>query len=327
MLHLDIEGRFIEPITGHEGARLISSDELPIFLKRKIVLPKAVTDVFIWVHGWQTDETQAVSNARRLFAHLEAWFLQQGHRYSKLGVIVPAFVAVHWPSTSTHGLIGYRRIRDRAKKMTTSGEAAFFLASLLGYLDAENERSTKHKVLAARGGFYLHCIGHSFGGRFLASAIQAAAKPTGSARKLLAAAHRDTGFPFNVDSLLVLQMAAGARTFSTEFSYLLGRGPLCGPIVLTYSTGDRALCRWHRLSEWEAGIGCGGAIEPKERIGSIPLRPVDTTYTPSDFSKDITNVDASHVFSKGPWVEGSHSDFWHDETFHLIASVVEQVRL
>ena len=325
MLYLDKYGRFFEPITGGNKSRLISPDELPTFLKRKIVLPKAVTDVFVWVHGWQTSEAHAVANAKRVFANLESWLVEQSRRYPKLGVVVPAFVAVHWPSTSTHGAIGYRRIRDRAKKMTTSGTAAFFLASLLGYLDANNERTKGHKVLLARGGFYLHCIGHSFGGRFLAAAIQAAAKPAVSARKLLAPALRDTGLPFNVDSLSVLQMAAGAKSFGGEFSYLLGTGPLCGPVVLTHSAGDRALCQWHRLIEGETGIGCEGAVEPKKRIGSIVLKPVDTPYLISDFSKDITNVDASQVFAKGPWIEGAHSDFWHAETFHLLASVVEQV--
>jgi len=327
MLYLDKKGRFIDGVGNSSTSRPISASELPIFLKRKIVLPKKVTDVFVWLHGWQNDEARAVSTAKRLFANLDSWLKSHRDRYPRLGgVVVPAFVAVHWPSTSSPGLVGYRRIRNRAQSMTTKGEAEFFLASLLGYLDAGNERSTRRKVLRARGGFYVHCLGHSFGGRFLTAAIKVAAKPTAQTRKLLAAAHRKTPFEFNVDSLCVLQMAAPAKAFGSEFSSLLETGPLCGPIVLTYSTKDRALCRWHALTEWQVGIGCNGAVEPKKLIGSIVLRSIDVPYSHSDFSKDITNVDASHLFAKGAGVEGAHSDFWYEETLHLIASIVEQVR-
>ena len=65
-------------------------------------------------------------------------------------------------------------IRNRAKQMTTRGHAASFLASLLGYLDADNKREfdANRKVLVAKDGFYLHCLGHSFGGRFLTAAIK-----------------------------------------------------------------------------------------------------------------------------------------------------------
>jgi hypothetical protein len=209
--------------------------------------------------------------------------------------------------------------------MTTEGEAEFFLASLLGYLDQGNARAPDRKVLRAKAGYYVHCLGHSFGGRFLTAAIKAAAAPTERTRKILAAAHRETGFDFNVDSLCILQMAAGNQAFKNEFSALL-KGPLCGPIILTHSKADKALCTWHTVGEFETGIGCEGALEPRDRIGSITMRPVDEPYSGTDFSKDITNVDASGYYVGGGWVEGAHSDFWHAETLHLIASVVEQVR-
>ncbi len=328
MLYLDETGKFLDSEgKPDEEPRPIESDELPGFLKRSINLPKRVTDVFVWVHGWQNDELRAVSTAKRLFANLDEWFSSEHARYPNLDAVVPAFVAVHWPSNSTPGPRGYRKIRNRAEHVTTEGEAEFFLASLLGYLDGGNVREPSgRKVLRAKDGFYVHCLGHSFGGRFLTAAIRAAAVPTERTRKILAAAHRETGFAFNVDSLCVLQMAAGAEAFGTEFSSLLGTGPLCGPIVLTYSTGDTALCRWHKISEWEAGIGCKGATAPADRIGTIALRPVESPYSKADFSRDITNVDASHLFTQGGWAEGAHSDFWHTETLHLIASVVEQVR-
>jgi hypothetical protein len=327
MLYLDESGRFVDPEGGSPGeTRLIAADELPVFLKGSIALPDHVTDVFVWVHGWQNDELRAVATAKRLFANLADWFTREQARYPHLGTVVPGFVAVHWPSSSLPTLSGYTKIRDRAKRMTTEGEAEFFLASLLGYLDQGNARASDRKVLRSRAGFYVHCLGHSFGGRFLTAAIKAAAAPADRTRKILAAAHRETGFDFNVDSLCVLQMAAGNHTFKTEFSALL-EGPLCGPVVLTHSKADKALCTWHAISESEPGIGCEGAVEPRDRIGSIIMRLVDEPYSDADFSKDITNVDASRYFVGGGWVEGAHSDFWHEETLHLITSVVDKARL
>ena len=325
MLYLNESGHFLDPDTQDEP-RPVGFDELPGFFKRRIKLPPGVTDVFVWVHGWQNDELRAISTAKRLFAALDTWFKREAARYPKLESVVPSFVAVHWPSNSTPGPAGYRKIRNRARSMTTAGVAECFLASLLGYLDESNHRPTNRKVLKAKGGFYIHCLAHSFGGRFIAAAIQAAAEPSAQ-KRVLAAAHRTTRFEFNVDSLCVLQMAAGATSFGKEFSSLLDTGPLVGPIVLTHSESDRALCLWHALSEGgEVGIGCAGAQSPPDRIGSILMQSIEQPYSNSAFSKDLTNVDASSLYTEGGWLEGGHSDFWHEETIHLIASVVEQCR-
>lgn len=325
MFYLEETGQFLDTDTQDEP-RPVGFDELPGFLKRRIKLPPGVTDVFVWVHGWQNDELRAISTARRLFGALDTWFKREAARYPRLGEIVPAFVAVHWPSNSTPGPAGYRKIRKRAKSMTTLGVAEYFLASLLGYLDESNQRPSDRKVLKAKGGFYIHCLAHSFGGRFIAAAIQAAAEPSAQEHKVLAA-HRETRFEFNVDSVCVLQMAAGASSFGKEFGALLDTGPLVGPIVLTHSDSDRALCLWHALGEGgEVGIGCAGAKSPTDRIGSITLQPANQPYSHSAFSKDITNVDASSFYTAGGLVEGGHSDFWHEETLHLVASVVEQCR-
>lgn len=326
MLYLDESGRFIDVgDPDRDDARPVEADELERFLKRSIALPKGVTDVFVWVHGWQNDELRAVATAKRMFANLADWFAREQVRYPRLGTVVPGFVAVHWPSSSLPTLSGYKKVRDRAKDMTMRGEAEFFLASLLGYLDLGNERSPGRKVLRAKDGFYLHCLGHSFGGRFLAAAIKAAATPVAKERKILAA-HRETGVAFNVDSLCVLQMAAGYKAFRSEFEALL-KGPICGPIVLTNSTSDRALCTWHKISEGEPGIGCRGAVEPHDRITSINLHAVDKPYSDTDFSMDLINVNGAEYFTGGGWIEGAHSQFWHAETMHLIASLVEQSRV
>ena len=104
------------------------------FCTERIVRREGTTDFFVWVHGWRNDRTQALGTAQRLFGAIEA-ALRRGNGGDAM---VPSFVAVHWPSQSAPTPAGYARVRDRAAKMTEEGDAEFFLASLLDYLDASN---------------------------------------------------------------------------------------------------------------------------------------------------------------------------------------------
>jgi hypothetical protein len=101
--------------------------------------------------------------------------------------------------------------------------------------------------------------------------------------------------------------------------------PLSGPIVLTHSIHDRALCAWHRVIEREPGIGCRG-VRAGEPHRYVTLKPIELPYSGDDFANDVANVDASGCFQRGGLAEGTHSDFWKNETLHLIASMPEQVR-
>lgn len=320
-LRMNEQGAYIDDQEGPVG-----DGNLARFFMRRVVLPPNVTDVFVWVHGWQNDDERALASAREMFSGLDYRMRNLASMYPRISNYVPAYIAVHWPSMSTPGLVGYTAMRNRAKEMTTKGTAEFLLAALLGYLNTNNHRDDRRKVLRAQAGFYVHCLGHSFGGRFLTAAIKASATPTERVHKVLAAVKRETAHEFTVDSLCVLQMAAPATAFYSEFMALLDDSPLSGPIVLTHTIHDRALCIWHRLSEGQPGIGCKGASSPSTRIGSIALLDASISYPDDAFVMDITNVDASLVFKADEPVVGAHSDFWHPETFHLIASVVEQVR-
>jgi hypothetical protein len=171
--------------------------------------------------------------------------------------MVPAFVAVHWPSQSPVTPKGYATVRDRAAAMTNNGDAEFFLAALFGYLDASNERGAG-KVLRARGGYYVHCIGHSFGCRFLVAAIHAAPRPNartltlfgtlGRPERSTLSARSERLFKFTVDSVCFLQMAAPAWSFADDLTLLVDESPVRGPVVLTHSKHDRANCLWHKLA-------------------------------------------------------------------------------
>jgi hypothetical protein len=153
-LCLNDQGQFLRVPVGSSGiARPVPPGALPGFLRDKIVLRQGTTDVFVWVHGWQNDHARALGTARRLFGSLDAAIRRPG---SAAAGIVPSFVAVHWPSESWPTPKGYATIRDRAAKMTEEGDAEFFLASLLGYLEARNQRFGQgRQLLKTAGGYYV----------------------------------------------------------------------------------------------------------------------------------------------------------------------------
>src|SRR5262245_50856246 len=155
-LYLNENGRFIqvgEDIDGLSDAIEIELRELPDHLKRRVSLQEGVTDVFVWVHGWRNDAKLARATARKLFNGIELVYSKRGAEYPNLTRFKPGFVAVHWPSMSN--VFGYSKIRDRARAMIDKGEAEFFLASLLGYLDRRNQRDSNQKVLRAKGGYFI----------------------------------------------------------------------------------------------------------------------------------------------------------------------------
>ncbi|HYR27627.1 MAG TPA: hypothetical protein VEU30_04135 [Thermoanaerobaculia bacterium] len=329
-LELNDRGAYIRD----DGSQVPVAD-LTSYLHERIVLPKGVTDVFVWVHGWRNDRERAIRTGRRLFNAITVQQKRDTARYPAAAPFVPAFVLVRWPSESNPLPWGYRKIRDRARNLTEKGAAEFFLAALLGYLDHDRAVRT---TLQSAAGFYIHCVGHSFGGRFLTAAIGAAANPESPAtlsllnqigqqqRATLGAA--SSAFQFNVDSLLVFQMAAGSSSFADHLRKLVDEAPIHGPVVLTHSRHDRANCLWHRAGEnGERAIGCEGAREPADRAHGIAFKPLEQDYSRDDlYAHDITNVDANWAFTSGGIAEGAHSDFWWEESIHLLLSVVNHAR-
>lgn len=340
---LNSAGQFIDPGKDYKefsDATIVTEERLPMFLKESVVLPEGVTDVFVWAHGWKTDCFNAVKSGRRIFQGIIDEQRLNAPTYTELRKnFVPAFVLIHWPSESAGDLNGFQLIRDRAAELTTSGYAEFFLASLLGYLDFEKTAAggPSNKLLRARGGFYVHCVGHSFGGRFLTAAVRAARAP--ESPKTLALLEKATrmadrtllgvetsSFEFSVDNLLIFQMAAPESRFATELDSLtdVQSSGLCGPVVLTYSKSDLALQVWHTAAEWEMGIGYSGAKEPINKISRATLLPVEQQYKPSDFCPGrVVNVDASTIFTDKAFPSGSHSDIWYRESMHLLLSLAE----
>ncbi|MGA4843179.1 hypothetical protein [Streptomyces sp. G45] len=329
VLHLDERGRLRASATGAP----VRPDRVAEHLSRVLRVPDRATDLYVYVHGWQTAPDSAVRSATRLLRGAHALASARPGLYAGLaGGYQPWCVVVCWPSSSLPSLAGYRRVRDRAHAMSApgTGHAAHVIGHLLGYLDAHRTDPADPRVLANRNGQYLHLVGHSFGGRFLCEAVQWAADPPGGPRVLGWSTPVDPRRPFTVDSALVFQMAAPRDSFDALFPALFrqdGRpaAPLRGPLVLTHSRWDRATGFWHLRAEAAPGIGHSGAGTAPVPQFSTQLLAVDEPYRRQVLDHRIVNVDAGWRFRGGRTARlspaGAHSDFHHPESSHLLLSL------
>jgi hypothetical protein len=203
------------------------------------------------------------------------------------------------------------------------GQAALVIGKLLGYVDDMRQRPN-NGLLANNKGQYLHLVGHSFGGRLLCEGVQWAARTP----ELMWDVETEREHPFNVDTLLVYQMAAPADCFQNGFPQLVGEkgvkdAPLRGPIVLTHTLHDRALGHWHRRAEGSAAVGYAGAGPTPIPSRNIRLLQEDEPYTRERLDNvNLINVDASWRYKKGKLnPAGAHSDFCYAESAHLMLSL------
>jgi hypothetical protein len=321
VLELGQDGRFIDQYRGREP---VSWPDLSSFLDQAIVIPPDVTDIFVWVHGWRNDKiTKAAGLADQVFRPAERLYQAQPERYPALRRFSPAYILVNWPSSSGPTYWGYKRIRDRAHAMTEHGHASRVLAFLLGYLDRRRGGVAASNVLRLPGGQYLHCVGHSFGGRFLAQAVIDAANPDTAMLPLLPV---NPHYQFTVDNLLVFQMAAPPDIFGGRFGPLLEDAPLQGPVCLTFSRHDQATGLLHAVAEHRRGIGYRGATQPAASVKTIALHRADQPYALADLRSPIVNLDASWRYRRRVPPSGAHSDIGHAESAHLLLSLVDLAR-
>jgi esterase/lipase superfamily enzyme len=314
IVRVDRDGRLLSDGVPVPPARVVA------YLAERLAIPTLTTDIFLFVHGWRNSPGRASAASRRLFSAIWRQYQRTGPRYPALVGFRPYFISVQWPSQSNPFRRGYRRIRDRAHAMTTTGHAAHVLAALLGYLDVNRRRPYLAETLRTSGGQYLHCVGHSFGCRFLGEAIRQAADPPPPPTMWWP---WPLDFPFAVDSFLGIQMAAPTTIFDGPFRALVdGRAPIVGPVALTVSRHDRALSTWHRIAEGGPGLGAVGATG----WPTIPLHHLAQDYAVDEFAK-LTNVDANWLYRHGRFAfSGAHSDIWYPETVHLLLSLADLSR-
>ncbi|WP_369634893.1 hypothetical protein [Nocardia sp. JMUB6875] len=321
MIDLGEDGGLLRP----DGSSVRPAD-VRNFLARQLTIPRKATDIVVFVHGWRNTPTTAEQRARQFFTLLEDRYRGERDRYPGLKGWQGYYVIVRWPSMSNPLPNGYLRIRNRAHAMTTEGRAAQVLGQLLGYLNTERRPPGSPPALRNATGQYLHCVGHSFGGRFLVEAVQAAADKGPPA---LAWNRPNPRYPYTVDTLLIFQMAARPDIFSGPFARILDDdAPINGPVILTHSRADRATGLWHRFAEGTPGIGHIGARTPPEEIGNAILHSVDEPYRHEELESRIVNIDAGWLYRQGRWKNpaGAHSDFSYPESAHLMLSLAELAR-
>jgi hypothetical protein len=319
------------PIPGHR---------IPDHLARHLRVPEQATDLFLYVHGWQTTPDDAVTAAVTLVAAAIAHLETHPALYPRLEQdFRPWTVIVRWDSASPYSRNGYKRIKERAHAMSRppghpdgTGYAPQVIGHLLGYLDASRGDPSATRTQQTHHGQYLHLLGHSFGGRLLCEGLQwASSTATHQATATMGwSTPHDPRRPFTVDSALILQMAAHRDILTTHFPYLFppaGRpgAPLRGPLVLTHSQWDRATGLWHTLAEGSPGIGHSGTSTAPVPQFNTHLHSVGEPYTPADLDHRLVNVDAGRYYRAGGII-GAHSDFHHPETAHLMLSLAEHSR-
>ncbi|MER7755340.1 hypothetical protein [Kitasatospora sp. NPDC097643] len=331
---LDEDGRLLVP-----GTRTpVPETRVAEHLARHLPIPERATDIYVYVHGWQTGADAANRAAATLIGRAAALHRASPAAYPGLtGGYRPWCVVVRWPSSSLPSLGGYRRIRARAHAMSApgQGQAGRVLGHLLGYLDTDRGHPTAPRVLANRNGQYLHLLGHSFGGRFLCEAVQFAADRPAGPPVLGWSRPGDPARPFTVDSALIFQMAAPRDAFDHLFPRLfLGPGrpgaPLRGPLVLTHSRWDRATGFWHLRAEGRPGIGHSGVgVAPVPQFSTL-LRPTGSAYPHAELDHPIVNIDAGHIYRGSLTTRlnpaGAHSDFQHPESAHLLLTLTAHSR-
>src|SRR5258705_11354569 len=93
LLELNEKGRFVD-YRDDKTQFEIESSGLYSYFQRRIRLPVGVTDVFVWVHGWQHDLISAQETARKLFQGIEDEMGAAGKKYPHLNSFTPWYVAV-----------------------------------------------------------------------------------------------------------------------------------------------------------------------------------------------------------------------------------------
>jgi hypothetical protein len=328
---LDRTGWLIDPTTGGPVPRAALRD----YFAERLAPPPWATDLFVYVHGWQTSPDSAVGAASLLRTQMRQRIAENPGLYPALAAtgFEPWMLAVRWPSASTPGPIGYRRIRERAHAMgshSARGHAAYVIGRLLGYLDAARPDPRAAPVLANREGQYLQLVGHSFGCRLLCEAVMWTAEASLDQVLGWNNATRDRARPFTVDSMLLFQMAAPRDAFASMFSGLTpapGRpaAPLRGPVVATFSRHDRATGLWHLGAEGKLGVGHSG-IDPRSvTVLTSRLLPVGERYARQDLDHPFVNVDATHAFAPGGRLNpaGAHSAHICPASAHLLLSLAD----
>ena len=276
--------------------------------------PVPVTDVFIASHGWWTNATEAMAS----YARFSAEFSHELRQRQDLAGIETLTLALHWPSTLTEDswsplnyleALTFFTMQRRADAV---GEAAGqVLLKLLLQLCPSPGRPMPR----------LHLIGHSFGCRVVARAIECLARdhdvPAGVTIDvaLLQAAFDNDQLELAKDYTGVADVARCLVTYSRLDLALCELYPKANLVahLLTKrklalgALGPRAACYLHFGGEvWQTSIGPGWQPDPSDcaryRLAIAELDPLHAA---------CPELNQPHT--------GHHSDIFRPEIYRLLS--------
>jgi hypothetical protein len=194
------------------------------------------------------------------------------------------------------GLGGLKSAVNKLLNMSTYYE----MKGLAGTVGREGVCPLLHEIQVQRPGVRIHLVGHSFGGRLVASVA-------------LTATHPQT--TVSLSSMSLLQAAFSHHGFAKDFDNqrdgffraALEAGPVKGPIIVTHTINDTAVGRLYPLASQLVGddaaaIGLlgdaldavGGAVR---RFGGIGRNGAQ--HTPEALSGELLALDGVYSLSAG----------------------------
>lgn len=166
----------------------------------------------------------------------------------------------------------------------------------------------------------IHLIGHSFGARLVSYAL----------------AGLDNSDPSPIKSVTLLQGAYSRYAFTDALPFRAGAGMLAdrlsridGPLTVCFSSHDRALTTFYPLASMAAGDDAAAADDPLSQwraMGShgafnVETQTLGTVGAVYPFkARQILNLDASEVVTKGDTPSGAHSDIFYSQLAWVAAA-------
>lgn len=163
----NIDRPFFSPVEFDEAGNVRYPQQVDELHKR--FADRDVTDVLVFVHGWNKNSTSAESDYQSFLCRLHArlYKIERFRSAKRAGGLV--VVGVFWPSTITNRAAeplllmpySYFQIRNRADQVAEAGLAKM-LANLTPLIDVKMGMPEPR----------VHLIGHSFGGRMVVKALE-----------------------------------------------------------------------------------------------------------------------------------------------------------
>ncbi len=159
-----------------------------------------------------------------------------------------------------------------------------------GTVGAGGVHDVLRRVRAAAPNIRLHLVGHSFGGRLVASC---------------AAAERADRPPLVIDSLSLLQAAFSHHAFASRFDgnrdgafrALVTDGRVRGPVIITHTVNDKAVGVAYPLASMLARQDAAGVGDESSRWGGMGRN--GAVKTPEAVAGELLGVDDTYTFTSG----------------------------